>query len=175
MGAGKSAVGRELAAALEVQFVDTDEVIAGREGPIGEVFSGRGEAAFRRIETEVVTELIAVAVERPCVIALGGGAVLSEAVRASMRSLVHVVWLTAPAEELWARVIAAGGAAERPLAGDRDTFMRLLVRREPLYREVATLEVDTVGREPRAIAAALAAELCAGVAGSAHERARSGA
>ena len=151
MGAGKSAVGRQLAAALALPFLDTDDLIVAAAGSIPEIFEERGEQGFRALEAEIVTAAIADAEEHPCVLALGGGAVLSAEVRAALRRLAHVVWLTAPASVLWSRV-AASGTAERPLAGEEEAFRDLLAGREPLYREVATHSVDTDGRSAAAAA-----------------------
>ncbi len=117
MGAGKSAVGRELAATLGLPFVDTDDLIVARAGPIDEIFRTRGESAFRALEAGLVTTALADALDRPCVLALGGGAVLSPEVREALTRLPHVVWLVAPPEVLWARATGPGQAA-RPLAGD---------------------------------------------------------
>jgi shikimate kinase len=158
MGAGKSAVGRQLAAALALPFIDTDELVVAAAGPIPEIFEERGEQGFRALEAEIVTAAIADAEERPCVLALGGGAVLSAEVRAALRHLARVVWLTAPASVLWSRVAAAGTAA-RPLAGEEETFRALLAVREPLYREVATRSVDTDGRSAAAVADEIAASV----------------
>ena len=157
MGAGKSAVGRELATALGIPFVDTDDLVVAQAGPIDALFSERGEAAFRGIEAAAVTAAVAAALVSPCVLALGGGAVLSDDVREALARLPHVVWLTAPADVLWARAGAAGQAA-RPLAVDELAFRELLAAREPLYREVATQVVDGAARP----AAAIAADLVAG-------------
>ena len=154
MGAGKSAVGRELSTALGIPFVDTDDLVVAQAGPIDALFSEGGEAAFRAIEAAVVTAAVADALVGPCVLALGGGAVLSDDVREALASLPHVVWLTAPAEVLWARASAVGQAV-RPLAGDELAFRALLAVREPLYREVATQVVDGAARPPAAIAADL--------------------
>jgi shikimate kinase len=162
MGAGKSAVGRELAVALEVPFVDTDDLIVARCGPIDDIFSERGEAAFRALEAEIATAALADALERPCVLALGGGAVLSDDVRAALARLRHVVWLAAPPGVLWDRSRETGQAV-RPLAADQMAFRALLAAREPLYREVATRVVDVSARP----AAAVAADLAAGLAGAA--------
>lgn len=158
MGAGKSAVGRELAATLGLPFVDTDDLIAARAGPIDEIFRTRGESAFRALEAELVTAALADAVRRPCVLALGGGAVTSPEVREALTRLPYVVWLVAPPEVLWARATGPGQAA-RPLAGDEAAFRRLLADREPLYRAVATRVVPVADREPAAVAAGLAAAL----------------
>ncbi len=165
MGAGKSAVGRELAAALGVPFVDTDELVVAGAGPIAAIFAERGEAGFRALEADVVTAAIAAAADSPCVLALGGGAVLSEAVREALKGLPHVVWLAAPSEELWTRV-AGEGPRVRPLAADEPSFKQLLGGREPLYRAVATEVVETAGRSPAAVAAALAARLTGVAAGT---------
>lgn len=160
MGAGKSAVGRELAAALRCTFVDTDERIVAQAGPIEELFTQRGEAAFRALEAEVVTAAVAEALERPCVLALGGGAVLSAAVREALGRLPLVVWLTAPPDVLWRRARAKGQAV-RPLAADEAAFRSLLATREPLYRQVATVVLDTGATPVAALAAEIAARLCA--------------
>jgi len=159
MGAGKSAVGRELAAALGSAFVDTDELIVAQAGPIEEIFAQRGEAAFRALEAKVVTAAVAEARERPCVLALGGGAVLSAAVREALGRLPHVVWLTAPPEVLWRRAQAQGQAV-RPLAADEGAFRTLLATRESQYGQVATEVVDTATKPAAAIAAELARRLC---------------
>lgn len=160
MGAGKSAVGRELAAALGSAFVDTDESIVAQAGAIEEIFAQRGEAAFRALEAEVVTAAVADARERPCVLALGGGAVLSVVVREALGRLPHVVWLTAPPEVLWRRAQAEGQSV-RPLAADEGAFRALLATRESLYAQVATEVVDTATRPAAAVAAEIAGRLCA--------------
>lgn len=160
MGAGKSAVGVELAARLGVPFVDTDALIVAAAGPIPGIFAVRGEAGFRELEADIVVREIRASAETPRVLALGGGAVQSGEVREALRLAPCVIWLTAPAEELWRRV-AAAGAGERPLARDEDAFRALLAAREPLYREVATLAADTAGRSPVAVAEDLAVRLSA--------------
>ena len=85
-------------------------------------------------------------------------AVLAGDVRAALRRLEHVVWLTAPAEELWRRVTGDAGS-ERPLARDEASFRALLSAREPLYREVCTRVEDTTHSDPGQVAARLAAWL----------------
>lgn len=140
MAAGKSAVGRLAAKRLKVPFVDTDALIEEREGPIAEVFAARGEQAFRGIERDVVVEVLEAALREPCVVALGGGAVLSGDVREALGRLPHIAWLTAPADVLWARARAAA-QGDRPLARDQQAFRRLLEERNDLYRRVASAEV----------------------------------
>ena len=165
MGAGKSAVGRELAARLGVPFLDTDEAIVAVAGPIPGIFASRGESGFRALEAEVVVRELGALSREPKVLALGGGAVLTGDVRDALRLVEHVVWLTAPAGELWRRVSADEGD-ERPLARDEQAFAALLAAREALYREVATLVVDTSDRD----AAQIASELVAALSDSASPR-----
>jgi shikimate kinase len=167
MGAGKSAVGARLATLLELPFLDSDAVIVATAGPIPQLFARLGERGFREIEADVVTGEIRALASVPKVLALGGGAVLSDDVRGALRHVRQVVWLTAPSAELWRRV-AVDGADERPLAQDEGAFRALLARREPLYRQVATLTVETTGRAPGEIAGYLASRVTSeGAAGDA--------
>jgi shikimate kinase len=158
MGAGKSAVGRELAGRLGLEYLDTDAVIAAAAGPIPDIFASSGERGFRALEAATVIREVAALRDVPKVLALGGGAVLADGVRAALRPLTWVVWLTAPAEELWRRVTTDAGA-ERPLARDEAAFRTLLAAREPLYREVATLTADTTRRSPDEVAEGLVAKM----------------
>ncbi|MBN2203853.1 MAG: shikimate kinase [Thermoleophilia bacterium] len=147
MGAGKSAVGVGVAHRRSLPFVDTDALIEEQMGPIAEIFAVHGEAHFRTVERDVCMGLLERARAAPMVVSLGGGAVLGSDVRAALRGVAHVAWLTAPPDVLWERVAAEGEAAVRPLARDRAAFAALLAEREPLYREVATAIVDNgVGR-----------------------------
>lgn len=140
MGAGKSTTGRALATRCGVRFVDSDEVVEGEQGPIDAFFAAHGEGAFRTVEEEVVLRVLDEAVQSPLVVALGGGAVTSEAVRRRLSGFARVVWLEAPLERLWRRA-GGGGGASRPLARDRVAFARLLKQRRPLYAEVARVRV----------------------------------
>jgi 3-dehydroquinate synthetase/shikimate kinase len=149
MGAGKSTVASELADALGVRALDSDALLEERLGhPIAEEFDGAassegaseagasgGEAAFRAKEEELVCELLDAA-EPGAVISLGGGSVLSERVRRALAGHM-VVLLDVAAETAWERVASANGAAERPLARDRESFLALHAARRPLYEEIA--------------------------------------
>ena len=148
MAAGKSAVGRLVAKRLKVPFIDTDVLIEERQGSIAEIFVARGERVFRDVERDVVVEVLETALREPCVVALGGGAVLCGDVREALARLPHVAWLTAPPDVLWARV---AGHGDRPLAKDEQAFRRLLEERNDLYRRVASAEVLNDGS--RALAA----------------------
>ena len=129
MGAGKSTIGRELARLTHRPFVDTDEEIEKRFGPISELFE-RGEPEFRRIEEQVLMETLA---GPTAVIALGGGAVLSEATRKRLRRTAFVAWVTVDVDTAWSRVRDSG----RPLARDREQFGRLFEERAVLYDVLA--------------------------------------
>jgi shikimate kinase/3-dehydroquinate synthase len=132
MGAGKTTLARELAAARGVAHVDTDALLVERFGrPIAEVFADAGEAAFRAAEEEVVLRVLA-AGDEDAVVSLGGGAVLSERVRAALRDHT-VVRLDVPPDVAWER--AAGH--DRPLAVDREAFAALHAARAELYASVA--------------------------------------
>lgn len=141
MGAGKTTVGRRLARALRRRFVDCDHELEKRTGvTIPLIFEIEGEAGFRAREKRVVEELTQ---ETGVVLATGGGAVLDPENRAFLRDRGLVVYLHAPVELLAART---RNDSNRPLlkAADRaQTLRNLMLQREPLYREIADLVVDT--------------------------------
>ena len=129
MGAGKSTLGRELARRAHRPFVDTDEEIEKRFGPVGELFE-RGEPEFRRVEEQIVAEALA---GPTAVIALGGGAVVSEATQERLLRKAFVAWVEVDVETAWSRVSGSG----RPLARDREQFERLYDERFDIYDEIA--------------------------------------
>lgn len=136
MGAGKTSVGRRVAARLDRWFVDADEAIEERTGmTIAEIFPKKGEVWFRRTEEAVIRDLLQ---EEPGVLALGGGALQSEKTRGLVSRTADVVWLRVDPEVAWARV----NGSDRPLATDQGRFMRRARAREEGYREAAHLEVD---------------------------------
>jgi shikimate kinase len=151
-GAGKTTVGRVLARRLGVRFTDVDAVIVERVGkPIADVFTEDGEPAFRAIEREVVAEML-VAVDG--VLALGGGSVLDPETRARLRDHRVVSLLVG----LTDGIRRTGMSTARPLlagVNPRATFRALLDARAPLYREVATVEVDTARRSANQVARAV--------------------
>ena len=127
MGAGKTTIGREVARRTERPFVDLDEEIERRHGPIARMFEERGEPDFRRVEEELAAEVLAS--DEPAVVALGGGAVTSEPTRGRLRRRAFTVWLDVGVGEAWDRV----GASDRPLARDEGDFRRLYGERRPIY------------------------------------------
>jgi len=141
MGAGKTSVGRVLAKRLQKTFCDSDHVIEDRTGvKIPVIFEIEGEAGFRVRESAVMDELTAL---RNIVLATGGGAVLSEKTRERMRTRGMVVYLRASVRDLINRT---RHDKNRPLLQATDPRARLTElyeKRDPLYREVAHLIVDT--------------------------------
>ncbi len=141
MGAGKSAVGRQLAARLGVDFADSDHAIQERTGvSVPVIFEVEGEDGFRRREEQVIDEI---SQRRGIVIATGGGAVLSALTRSRLKQRGLTVYLQAKAHDLWLRTRAD---RNRPLLACDDPRQRLqdlLAFREPLYRDVADLIVET--------------------------------
>ena len=126
MGAGKSSLGRRLAARLGIRFVDADTEIEKAAGmSIPDIFSTRGEAEFRAGEAKVIARLLD---EGPQVLATGGGAVMDERTRALIRDKGVSVWLKADLDVLSKRTKRRTG--DRPLA---DRLKELLPQREPIY------------------------------------------
>jgi shikimate kinase len=155
-GAGKSTVGRLLAEQLAVPFRDVDEDIVALAGkPIMDIFATDGEPAFRALEEQAVATALA---EHTGVLALGGGAILSERTRAALAGY-PVVFLNVGMSE---GVRRTGLSGARPLlagVNPRATFKTLLDARLPLYREVAVFEVGTDDLEPDQIVAKVLAAL----------------
>jgi shikimate kinase len=152
-GAGKSVVGRELAARLGVPFIDLDAEIERTSGrQVQEIFEERGESGFRALEAEA---LVKAGTQDPSVVACGGGVVLEPANRITLRATGVAVYLDVPLEQLHARVRPA---SDRPLIRREGDIERLLEERESLYREFAAHVVDGSGT-PGEVAAAIEEEL----------------
>jgi shikimate kinase len=147
-GSGKSTIGRRLAKALDVEMLDTDVAIEQQTGRrIPEIFATDGEEEFRRIEESVVRAALS---EHDGVLSLGGGAVTTPGVRAALDGHT-VVYLEITAAE---GVRRTGGNTVRPLLAGPDRaekFRALMSQRVPLYREVATIRVNTNRRNPGAV------------------------
>ena len=150
MGAGKSAVGRQLARALHLEFVDSDDEIERRTGvDIPFIFEKEGEEGFRKREAAVIDDLTK---RDNVVLATGGGAVIRDENRNHLGGRGYVIYLYTSVDQQVART-AKG--RERPLLenGDRRNILEeLLEKRDPLYREIADLVVDTDGRKVKSVA-----------------------
>jgi shikimate kinase len=132
MGAGKSTIGRRLAARLRLPFLDADiEIEAAASMSIPDIFATHGEPYFRDGEARVIARLLD---NGPAVIATGGGAFMREETRNRIRDKAVSIWLKADADVIMKRVKRR---ADRPLLQTEDpaaTVSRLLEAREPVYQ-----------------------------------------
>jgi len=144
-GSGKSSIAAPLAERLGWSWIDADVEIERRAGQvIREIFEEHGEPHFRKLEREVLGELLR---RNRMVIAAGGGAVLDRGTRQALKSAGPVVWLQADSQMLAKRIAADATTAERrpnlTSQGGAAEIQQLLAEREPLYRECATVAIDT--------------------------------
>ena len=150
MGAGKSAVGRHLARAMHLTFVDSDDEIEARTGvDIPFIFEKEGEEGFRKREATVIEALTKM---DGVVLATGGGAVVQPESRSVLGGRGYVVYLYTSVDQ---QVQRTQRGRERPLLDDgdpRETLKALLELRDPLYREIADLVVETDGRRVKSVA-----------------------
>ena len=159
MGAGKTSVGRALARHLGTAFFDTDQEIERLTGVrIPVIFDIEGEAGFRARESKILAELT----QRPgIVLSTGGGIVLSEHNRRLLAERGTVVYLRAAVADLAART---RNDRNRPLLSGGDPLailQTLYEQRDPLYREVADLTVDTGSQSVSVLVRKLAGQLAA--------------
>ncbi|WP_309079824.1 shikimate kinase [Zhihengliuella sp.] len=165
MASGKSTLGRAVARELGVPFADTDALVVAQHGPIAEIFSERGEADFRRLETEALRAALAAASVHGGVIATGGGAVVVPENRELLAG-VFTAYLTITREAVAPRILrdrhrpllaTRASAGDAPPAeeetGPVERWAQILAEREPLYRAASHVVVD-VGTEPVATNAA---------------------
>ncbi len=149
MGAGKSSIGRLVAARLGLEFVDADaEIESAAHASIGEIFETHGVATFRSGERRVIERLLAGPVR---VVATGGGAFMDNDTRRRIKTLAHSVWLKADLETLVRRVARRGG---RPLLKNKDpraVLAALMAERDPVYAK-ADITVETSENPPAEVA-----------------------
>jgi shikimate kinase len=150
MGAGKTTVGKKLAELRQLRFVDSDHEIEARTGvDISFIFEKEGEEGFRRREQAVLDDLT----QQPgIVLATGGGAVIKPDNRSHLRSRGFVVYLRASVTQQHLRVERSDN---RPLltgVNRLETLERLFTERDPLYREVAELILETDGKNAKQLA-----------------------
>lgn len=150
MGAGKSAVGRQLARMLHKSFVDSDDEVEERTGvDIPFIFEKEGEAGFRKRESKVIDDL---SQQQGLVMATGGGAVTDDKTRSCLGARGFVIYLQTSVNQQLERTRRG---RERPLLEGEDpraTLEALMEVRDPLYREIADLVIDTDGRRVNAVA-----------------------
>ncbi|MFS2025496.1 bifunctional shikimate kinase/3-dehydroquinate synthase AroKB [Massilia sp. CT11-137] len=141
MGAGKTTIGRLLARRLDMTFIDSDHEIEARTGAtIPWIFEIEGEASFRRREADVIRELTA---QNGIVLATGGGAVLNPASRALLAERGTVIYLRASVSSILARTAHDKNRPLLQTADPRRKLEDLTAQREPLYREIADMVIDT--------------------------------
>ena len=150
MGAGKSAVGRQLGRLLHLEFMDSDDEIESRTGvDISFIFEKEGEEGFRKREARAIDDLTR---KDGIVLATGGGAVVDPQNRSHLGARGCVIYLYTTVEQQLARTQKG---RQRPLLenGDRRQILdELMVVRDTMYREIADLTVETDGRKVKAVA-----------------------
>lgn len=143
-GTGKSTLAVPLAQRLGWSWLDADVELEHRAGrSIKDIFATDGEPEFRRLERELLAELLK---RDRLVLAAGGGAILNQDTRADMKSAGPVIWLQASVETIERRLAADPVTGQRrpnlTSGGGREEIERLLAIREPLYRECATITLN---------------------------------
>ncbi len=153
MGAGKSTVGALLAQLLQWRFLDGDAVLEQRaRTSISDIFAQQGESAFRKLEAEVIQDLVR---EDHLVLAVGGGAIETSATRDLLLCAPEtcVAFLEAPLEVMISRCEQQPGAALRPVLNDRDRLRNRFESRLPHYRsahlviQTATLTAEETSQQ----------------------------
>lgn len=152
-GSGKSSVGKEVAAILKLSHIDTDQLIEEKSGKrISDIFLEDGEPAFRRMEREIVLEVLQ---RDNSVISLGGGSVIDSEVADKLRVEPNVIYLEVSISNAAPRV---GFNAERPLlvANPRQQWLKLMEDRKPIYEGLGRKRISTDNRKPKEIAREIA-------------------
>lgn len=149
MGAGKSTIGRMLAKELRLPFKDSDKEIEERTGAnIPWIFDVEGEAGFRERERAMIAELSEL---EGAVVATGGGVILRPDNRAALRQGGRVIYLHTTVEQ---QVNRTAKDRNRPLLrtpNPAQILRELMAIRDPLYREIADVIIDTDERPPRQV------------------------
>lgn len=157
MGAGKTVVGRQLAKRLHRQFFDSDQEIEAKTGVrIPTIFEIEGEAGFRRREASVLADLCGM---QGLIVATGGGAVLAEENRLAIKQSGIVVYLSATPELLYERT---RHDRNRPLLQVDDPLARLMLlhaQRDPIYRSIADIVIESRNSTATTMAQAVEKEL----------------
>ena len=146
MGSGKTTVGRRLAENLKIDFHDADHEIIDKTGvSIDHIFDVEGEEGFRKRETDVLKELCS---NPNIVLATGGGAVISKENREFIKNTGSVIFLSSSVDQILRRTAKS---KTRPLlensSNRRKTISDIIDSRDPFYREVATIIIDTNGKK----------------------------
>lgn len=160
MGAGKSTIGKLLAQELAYEFYDSDKVIEERCGAdIPWIFDVEGEGGFRNREAVVIKDL---SMKKGAVVATGGGAMLRQDNRDYVTRTGYVIYLNTSVEQQFQRTCKD---KNRPLLQDKgaeayQVLSRLMEVRDPLYRQVADLVIETDRKNLKAVVAKILREVC---------------
>ena len=147
MVAGKTSTSRRLARQCGLATIDLDAYIERRERrAINQIFAEQGEQAFRDMETQVLDEF---AHKGPMLVSCGGGIVLREENREILKNNGFVVYLQVTAEQAVERV---GDVSTRPLFKNLETARQTIAGRLPMYEDVASVSIDTVGKSINVVA-----------------------
>lgn len=142
MGAGKTTVGRRLAAKLGRRFVDSDEEVEKAAGmTIEEIFAAHGEADFRAGEVKVIARLLK---DESIVLGTGGGAFINAETRALVKATALSVWIKADFDLLFQRVSRRSNRPLLKTANPRETLQKLIEARYPIYAEA---DITVVSRD----------------------------
>ena len=143
MGVGKTTIGKKLAKALDIAFIDTDKEIVRDHGSISKIFDKFGEQHFRKLESEYLER----ALNSGGVVATGGGVVTQESNRRILKE-AFVIYLSSNGRHMASRLLAG----KRPLLknGMAD-WKRIYEERKPLYNQVASFEIETSSKSLAAI------------------------
>jgi shikimate kinase len=160
-GTGKTTIAPLLARRIGVDWIDADAEIERRaQRTIRRIFEEQGEPAFRKLESQLMAELLA---RQGLVIAAGGGAILDPETGKRMCAAGPAVWLRARIETIERQIAADPATADRrpPLTavGGSKEIEEVLAVREPLYRRYATITVDVDGRAADEIVETIVAQL----------------
>ena len=141
MGSGKTTIGRQLAKQLHRDFFDSDHEIENKTGAnIPLIFELEGEEGFRKRESAMLDFLT---LKNGIVLATGGGAILSAKNREMLRERGRVIYLSATLEQLWERTRLDKNRPLLQTENPQDKIASLLEQRDPLYRELADIIIDT--------------------------------
>ncbi|KKX27819.1 shikimate kinase [Rhizobium sp. LC145] len=146
MGAGKSVIGRLVAQALSIPFIDTDaEIERVSRMTISELFAAYGEQEFRALETRVIERLLK---GGPRVVSTGGGAFINENTRRQIKLGGVSIWLKADLDILWERVSRRDHRPLLKTENPKQTLENLMIQRYPIYAEAdLTVESEDVRKD----------------------------
>lgn len=141
MGSGKTTIGKKLAEKLHLKWIDLDQFIEDRlETSISKVFQNKGEAYFRKIETECLEQVL---LKEPMSVISTGGGVITTSQNRDLLAKTHTIYLAYPFETLYERIKGDGA---RPLVTTYEALHKRFEDRLPLYEEVSEIKIECNGK-----------------------------